>query len=103
MPIPAQMREEMSNDPYYKKCCLNGKGHGDCEGRIEWHHVIIFKGRQLQEKFAIVPACQGHHRLAEPLREHFEREALNRATDEELEAISKAIDYKAKRDRLNNG
>jgi len=75
---------------------------GGCGGRIEWHHVFIYAGRQLNEKWAIVPACHDHHAKAEPLREHFEHIALNRATTQELLQISKAIDYVAKRKYLND-
>jgi hypothetical protein len=98
-PIPKILREEMANDPYYKTCCVSFLG--DCGGRIEWHHVIIHAGKQLQEKWAINPACHDHHMQAEPLREYFEWIAPNRATDQELIAISKAVDYIHKRNYLN--
>jgi hypothetical protein len=100
-PIPKAMREEMALDPYMKRCCLAYLG--GCDGRIEWHHVFIYGGKQLNEKWAIVPACHDHHMKAEPLRPHFETVALNRATEDELKAISKAVDYIAKRNRLNYG
>jgi hypothetical protein len=49
-PIPKKLRDELNSDPYYSRCCLN---NGDCDGRVEWHHTIIYQSRQLQEKWAI--------------------------------------------------
>lgn len=97
--IPPKLRAEMAEDKYYKKCCL---AHlGGCSGRIEWHHSLIFAGRQLQEKYAIVPACHEHHYRVSEFNEQFIHVALNRATEGQLRAIGKATDYVAMRDRLN--
>lgn len=89
----------MAADPYYKKCCLAYTG--TCLGRIEWHHSLIYGGRQIQKKFAILPACQFHHVNVSHYNDDFVRVALNRATDEELRSITKAIDYFELRERLN--
>lgn len=96
---------EISSDPYYETCAR--KFDGGCKGRITWEHAIIYAGRQLNEKWAIIPLCSYHHAVDEYQdggdlnKEKNEWIALNRATDEELEEVSDAIDYKAKRDRLN--
>ncbi len=103
--IPNKMREEMANDSYYNTC--SRLEDGGCGGRITWEHAVIFAGRQLNEKWAIIPMCERHHGvgtyqdggiLDKQRNLHI---ALNRATDQELEAISKSIDYKQLRDRLN--
>lgn len=81
----------MAKDPWYTRCCRCGDPRG-----IEWHHVIIFQGRQLQERWCIVPACNDCHRQvkeSKEVKEFFEWVAFNRATTEELKAISKAINY----------
>jgi hypothetical protein len=88
--IPLKLRAELAADPFMKKCCLCGK-------RPQWHHAIIISGRQLNEKWAIVPACEEHHRDS---LEKLELIALNRATHEELQAISKAIDFFQRRSYL---
>jgi hypothetical protein len=93
-PIPKKLRNEMNADPYYKVCCMNNR---DCEGRLEWHHTIIHSGRQLNEKWAIVPACKHHHDNDE---EQLQLLALNRATIEELSVISKAIRWVERREYL---
>lgn len=98
-PIPPKLRKEMSEDPFYKQCCL---AHlGGCAGRIEWHHSLIFRGRQVQEKFCILPACHEHHYRVSEFNEQFVHIALNRATDSELEAISKVVPYKLMQQHLN--
>jgi len=80
---------------------------GGCAGRITWEHAIIYGGRQLDEAWAIVKLCAYHHAVDEWQdggdlnKEKNVWIALNRATDQELEAISKAIDYKKLKERLN--
>ncbi len=96
--IPVAMREQMANDPFYTTCCLAYLG--GCSGRIEWHHCLIHAGKQIQEPWAIVPACHEHHMRAAPLHQEFLTVALRRATDDELRVYSKAIDYVAMKQRL---
>lgn len=97
--IPKQLKEEMANDKYYEKCCLSHLG--GCIGRIEWHHSIIYAGKQLNEKFAILPACKYHHTNVSTFNDNFLHIALQRATDDELRAISKAIPYLKLKETLN--
>ena len=85
--IPPKLRKEMSEDPFYKKCCLKDEY---CRGRIEWHHALTFKGSQIQRKFAIVPSCQFHHERVAIFKKKFWLIALNRATQEELKEFEKA-------------
>ena len=106
--IPTKLREEMALDPKYKRCmrAVLLRDHV-CEpdpmgGKlIEWEHSILFKGKQLQKKWAIIPICWLVHRGGQLDKEINEWIALNRATDEELIAISKAVNYLQKRDYLN--
>ena len=91
-PIPSKLRQEISQDNFMKKCCL-------CYNQFpEWHHAIIFQGKQLNEKWAIVPACKWCHKNR---LEELEYVALERATDEELQRISKGVNYKQRRDYLD--
>lgn len=98
--IPPALREEMSNDPFYKKCCLSY--HGNCNGRIEWHHSLIYGGKQVQAKFAILPVCHYHHDRMSKYNENCVHIALQRATDDEIRSITKAINYFKERDKLLN-
>jgi len=49
----------MSIDPFYCKCILTGKTNR--EVKIDWHHVFEYGGKQIQEKWAIVPVCERLH------------------------------------------
>lgn len=40
--------------------CVVGKRHGNCEGRIELHHVASGSGKR--DDWALVPLCELHHR-----------------------------------------
>lgn len=57
-PIPLDLREEMAGDKFYKKCCLCGSHP------VQWHHNLIFAGRQVNEKECILPVCEVCHNLA---------------------------------------
>jgi hypothetical protein len=104
-PISPKLKEEMERDPYYKKCARIQDG--GCGGRITWEHALIFAGRQINAKWAIIPLCEYHHAVGayqdrgNLLKEKNVWIALNRATDEELIAVSKAINYRNMRERLN--
>lgn len=82
--IPLSLRNELSNDPYYEKCCLSYTGM--CLGRIEWHHNLIYAGRQQNKKFCILPLCKYHHIRADlkPIREKLDKIMEDRATPEDL-------------------
>lgn len=98
--IPNKLRQEMAKDPYYKKCAV--RGFSTCDGRIEWHHGIIYAGRQLNEKWAILPLCHLHHDrvCVEPYKSYILWTILERATEQELIAVSKAINYIDLREKL---
>tara|TARA_R110000868_G_scaffold160448_8_gene390088 strand:+ start:339 stop:674 length:336 start_codon:yes stop_codon:yes gene_type:complete len=49
----------MAADPYYKVCARASEG--TCRGKITWEHALIYAGRQIQEKWAIIPLCEWHH------------------------------------------
>lgn len=61
--------------------------YGACEGRVEWHHVWTYAGRQIDEEWAIVGACAHHHKLVESqpaVKAAFETASLLLATDEDF-------------------
>lgn len=98
-PIPQKLRKEMSDDPYYSVCARRNDGW--CDGRITIEHSLIWRGRQLNKKFALIPLCVYHHLGAGLDKNKNRMIALNRATDEELQAISQAVDYIQLRKYLN--
>jgi hypothetical protein len=95
--IPEKLKAEMEADKYYTKCAVGGS----CSGKIEWHHNLIYAGRQVNEKFCIIPLCKHHHDKIDYFKDEVDRIMLNRATEDELTMYSKAVNLRAKRDRLN--
>lgn len=78
----------MSEDPYYSVCCRGSEG--SCDGRITWEHSFIYAGKQINEKWAIIPLCEYHHGvgkfqdggdLDKELNQYI---ALSRALEEDL-------------------
>ncbi len=59
MPIPAEMREQLANDPFMSRCILEPLF---CDGRIQWHHAFNYAGKRQNELWAILPMCELHHR-----------------------------------------
>lgn len=104
--IPLKLRKQLADDPEYRLCSLCK--HGECGGRITWEHAIIYAGKKVQERWAIIPLCEKHHAVnsyqdAGTMNKEMNIwVALNRASDEELTRFSKATNYQAKRDYLNS-
>ena len=59
MPIPLKIRNKMAEDGSMTRCIHR---NSDCSGRVEWEHVWIYSGKQIQKEWAIVPCCYMHHR-----------------------------------------
>lgn len=99
--IPLDLREEMERDPFYARCCLTGMHRGTV--RIEWHHNLIFAGKQVNEKWCILPLAKQVHERANEIgvKEQLDWIMLNRATDVDLEYYSKAVNLTKRRDMLN--
>lgn len=101
--IPKKLISIMTSDPYYKKCAR--LKDGGCSGRITWEHAMTYGGKQIQERWAIIPLCEKHHGVLRwsgsdsLLNKGINRcIALNRATDEELRKYDKSSFI---RDRTN--
>lgn len=105
--IPLKLRSRLAVNPFYRCCARASIADHMCDGRITWEHAYIFAGRQVQKEWAIVPLCAKAHSVDDwqdcgDLNKEVNRWiALNRATDEDLAEVSKAVDYRRERDRLN--
>lgn len=97
----------MAVDPLYKICAFSTVPGHVCGGRVTWEHALTFSGRKIQIPWAIIPICARAHEVDEFQDAHTMNKemnvwvALNRATDDELRAVSKSTDYIRERDRLN--
>lgn len=97
--IPPRLREEMAADPFYQRCCITGAMARN--RKVEWHHNFQFAGRQVQEKWCILPLAEVVHHNIERFKEECDWIMLNRADEATLKKYSRAVDLVAKRDRLN--
>lgn len=96
-PIPKKLKEEMAADPFYKRCCVTGS----VGSKIDWHHNLIFSGRQVNEKWAILPLSKHIHDNVWKYRDILDWIMLNRATDDQLKKYSKAVDLVKRKKQLN--
>ena len=93
--IPEKLKRKLADDPYYSICARNGS---DCRGRITWEHCWIYAGRQIQEKWAIVPLCE-HHHLGTGMEKFVNQYiSLCRATPEELKKYPR-VDWEQEKKR----
>lgn len=78
-----------------------------CDGRLTLEHAMIYASRQIDATWAIISVCakgqevdefQDAHTMDKSLNRWV---ALNRATDEEIAEISKAVNYFRLRELLN--
>jgi len=99
--IPKKLLRELLADPFYKKCCLNGMANE----KIDFHHNLIYAGKQVNEKWCILPVRnsihQYHQGITREVKEKLNWIMYNRATDEELKKYSKCKDLIKERERLN--
>ena len=76
-PIPGRIKKLLRQDPLYTRCCYCGKSP------VQWHHSLYYGRDQIQEVFAIVPACSHCHEAVDnklEMRHYFQYVAIRRAT-----------------------
>ena len=84
--IPNKLRDELAFAPYYKVCA---RKNDDCAGRITWEHACYYAGRQINERWSIIPLCVRHH-LGDKFAKNINQAiAYSRATDEDLQKYPK--------------
>lgn len=98
-PIPLALRFEMESDPFYKKCCITGQLATST--KIDWHHNLIYAGRQVNEKWCILPLARAVHDDIIHYKEKCDWIMLNRADDDTLRRYSKTTDLIRRRTILN--
>lgn len=112
--IPPKLRQEMADDPYYSRCCITGHYNGEMrddgtQHKVEWHHNLIFAGKQVQEKECILPIIHEIHKKADiaQVRAVLDLIMLDRWGDEQFDRFSKAKDWRQRhqylKDTLSDG
>jgi len=78
--IPKKLRLELEKDKFMKICvytkeCIN----------ISWEHCWIYAGKQINEKWAIVPLRRDLNvNMTKKIKEYCQWVSINRATKEDL-------------------
>ena len=91
----------MSEDPFYEKCVYTGTKQKFGEKRVSWEHCWNYAGKQIQEKWAIVPLrLDLNVNMTGEVKDYCRWVSLNRATDEELAKYPKK-DWKTIKHYLN--
>ena len=78
--MPSKLRWECAADPYFDVCA---RSNAECEGRITWEHALMYAGKQIQVKFAVIPLCEYHHLGKGMIKKVNEVIAMGRATAED--------------------
>ena len=105
--ISQKIRKEIAEDPAYRMCMLKAYPGHECGGRITIEHALLFAGRQVGFKNALIAICArghevDHYQDAGTMDKNMNRwVALNRMTEEEIESISKAVNWGREKERLN--
>ena len=94
-PIPSKLKKELSKDPYYKRCFLTGF----TAFKIDFHHCCTYQGKQINEKWNILPIWWRKHspygdedsvHNCKKTKDLVELIALKRATKKDLQKYRKA-------------
>lgn len=90
--ISSKTKQILLSGNKMNRCCLEGT---DCQGKIEWHHNLIYAGKQSDISETILPLCHFHHRYADQtdIKEELDWIMLNQMSDEQITSISKGQDY----------
>lgn len=78
-PIPLKIRQQLADDIFMKKCCLCGA----TGVKIDFHHNLIYQGRQQNDPKSILPLCELCHRSAnnKEIKERLDRIMFQRGLD----------------------
>ena len=106
--IPLKLRKEMAADPEYR-ICIRKKlfNDHDCKpdpvtGKlIEWEHAFIYAGKQINEKWAIIPICWWAHRGPGLNKEMNQYIAISRANSIDFDKYPR-FDFQRRKIYLND-
>ena len=100
--ISSATREQLENEPRMKVCALKGYDHS-CSQKIDYHHNLIYGGKQSDIPETIIAICSEAHKIADrkDVKERLEWIMLNQMSAEQIQSVSKAVDYAYKKEQLN--
>lgn len=96
-PIPPKLKKELSDDPFMATCIWTGE-----KKDVSWEHCWIYAGRQINEKWAIVPLRRDLNcNISGEVKEYCRYISMTRATDEDLKKYPKKDWYQIKKYLFN--
>lgn len=89
-PIPPKLRKYLETQKRMKRCVIADLQdvYGECSAKIEWEHLWIYGGPQVNEAWAIIGACKRHHDMKEGqpgIKAAFQIASLALASEEDLQ------------------
>lgn len=80
-PIPTKLKEEIAKDPFMSKCVWTGDTKN-----ISWEHCWVYAGKQINEKWAIVPLRKdlNTNDMEQRIKDYCRWISLMRATPKDL-------------------
>ena len=74
-----------------------------CRSRenIQFHHNLIFEGRQSDCPSTILSLCKKCHDKEKTIKDDLDRIMLNQMSDEEIKTFSKVVNLQARKKYLN--
>lgn len=79
-PIPPKLRAEIAKDQFMKRCVWSGDTQN-----VSWEHCWIYGGKQINEKWAIVPLRKDLNvNIQANVKEYCRWISINRATDQDF-------------------
>ena len=78
--ISKKLREQIAEDSFMRACIYQRSDapNHNCRGRITWEHAFIYRNRQIQEAWAIVPCCENHNSGPAMVKEYNQYRAIIR-------------------------
>ncbi len=80
----------LESEERMKTCCLWYLG--DCDGKIEWHHNLIYAGIQSDVPETILGICKRHHEMADikDIKEQIDWQMLKLFTSKHFDIFYKS-------------
>lgn len=94
----------LENDPRMKVCALRRFVPHVCSPKIDWHHNLIFAGKQSDIPETIIALCDWIHDIEKKpeIKELLNWIMLNQMSDDQVKSISKAVNYARIKETLNS-
>jgi hypothetical protein len=89
--LSAKTKHILGNDPRMKKCALRGIIEHYCSRKIDWHHNLIYGGRQSDIPNTILGICSEVHQVADrsDVKQALNKIMYEQMTEEDFKQLPK--------------